>query len=218
MAVDDTALSSSLIALLVRADVPYTAGPEGVRARLSDVLSAATDVLGVDGVGLMMLGDDDELRVVGVTDDAAAVLEAAQRQSQIGPGIDCVRTGRTVTVDDLSRAAEYAPVWERVRSALGRSAGSRGAGVGSVISAPVRVRGDTVGTLNALHRAPRHWHPSQVRAIEAYAAVVAILLRLEARSHDGGSPTRPHPPEERRDGQHRSAEPGGEPAEDRRHR
>ncbi|WP_214402771.1 GAF domain-containing protein [Pseudonocardia lacus] len=197
MAVDDTALASSLVALLVGADVPFATGAEGVRARLADVLSAAADVLGVDGVGLMMLGDDDELRVVGATDDAAAALETAQRRSQVGPGIDCVRFGRTVTVDDLSRAAEYAVVWQRVRDAPGRSSGS-GAEVGAVISAPVRIRGDTVGTLNALHHAPWRWHASQVRAIEAYAAVIAILLRLEARSlSDGGPRAQPGPPEER---------------------
>jgi GAF domain-containing protein len=182
MPVDDVALSTSLAVLLARVDLPTRADPRDVQARLGDVLSAATDVLGVDSVGLMMLDEDDVLGVVGVTDDAAAALEVAQQRLGIGPGIDCVRDGVSVAVDDLSRDERYAAVWERVG---GRSDGASraGGGVRSVLSVPVRVRGETVGTLNAFHRTPQRWDTAQVRAIEAYGAVIAILLRLEAASH-----------------------------------
>jgi GAF domain-containing protein len=192
---DDVALTSSLVALLARTDLPIGADEEDVQARLADVVSAATGVLGVDSVGLMMLGEDDLLRVVGVSDGAAAVLEVAQQQLGVGPGIDCVRSGSTVAVDDLSRSEEYCAVWESVR---GRSDGRSGAGFRSVLSAPVQVRGETVGTLNALHHAPQRWHDGQVRAVQAYAAVIAILLRLEAAARPASTaPDRNHPPEER---------------------
>lgn len=194
MAVDDVALTSSLITLLARADVPVRAGEEDVQARLADVLSAATGVLGVDSVGLMMLDGDDVLRVVGVSDAAAAAIEDAQQRLGVGPGVDCVRSGKTVTVDDLAGSTEYAAVWEAVR---GRSDGASGAGVRSVLSAPVQVRGETVGTLNALHAAPQRWHESQVRAVGAYASVIAILLRLEAATQTGRSLVRSRRPRER---------------------
>jgi GAF domain-containing protein len=194
MAVDNAAFTSSLITLLDRADVPLRAGEEDVQARLADVLSAATGVLGVDSVGLMMLDGDDVLRVVGVSDAAAAAIEGAQQRLRVGPGVDCVRSGETVTVDDLSASTEYAAVWEAVRD---RPDGASGAGVRSVLSAPVRVRGETVGTLNALHRDPQRWHESQVRAVAAYASVIAILLRLEAATQTGRSLVRTRRPEER---------------------
>jgi GAF domain-containing protein len=189
MPVDDVAFSSSLATLLARVDLPARARPQDVQARLGEVLSAATEVLGVDSVGLMMLDEDDVLGVVGVTDAAAAALEAAQQQLAVGPGVDCVRDGASVAVDDLSRDERYAAVWERVG---GRSDGASGSGgLRSVLSVPVRVRGETVGTLNAFHRAPQHWDGTQVRAIEAYGAVIAILLRLEAASRgDTGEPVR----------------------------
>jgi GAF domain-containing protein len=169
-------------------DLPARAEPKDVQARLDDVLSAAGDVLGVDSVGLMMLDEHDVLGVVGVTDESAAALEEAQQQLGVGPGVDCVRFGASVAVDDLSRDERYAAVWERVG---GRSDGASGSGGGvrSVLSVPVRVRGETVGTLNAFHRTPQRWDTAQVRAIEAYGAVIAILLRLEAasRSDAGGT-------------------------------
>jgi GAF domain-containing protein len=190
MPVDDAAFSSSLIALLARVDLPARPSGQDVQARLGEVLSAATGVLDVDSVGLMMLDDDDVLRVVGVTDDIAAALEEAQQRLGVGPGIDCVRRGESVAVHDLSGDDRYAAVGEYLRS---RSDGASGGGgeAWSVLSVPVRVRGETVGTLNVLHRAPQHWDDAQVRAVEAYGAVVAILLRLEATARtDQGGPLR----------------------------
>ncbi|MCO1654614.1 GAF domain-containing protein [Pseudonocardia humida] len=196
MPIDDVAFSVSLMALLARVDLPTRADGQDVQARLDEVLSAATGVLGVDSVGLMMLDEDDVLRVVGVTDDAAGVLEAAQQRLDVGPGIDCVRDGAVVAVDDLAGSERYAPVWECLR---GPSNGQpRGGGAArAVLSVPVRVRGETVGTLNALHRTPQRWDDAQVRAVEAYGAVIAILLRLEAAARtDGSVPNRPRPIEE----------------------
>jgi GAF domain-containing protein len=196
MAVDDVAFTSSLISLLARADLPARASVEDVQARLGDVLAAATGVLGLDSVGLMMLDEDDVLRVVGVTDAAGAALETAQQRLGVGPGVDCVRSGATVAVHDLATSAPYTALWQHLRS--GSNGTSGGGALRAVLSAPVRVAGETVGTLNGFHRAPQHWDGSQVRAVEAYAAVLAILLRLEAASRtDGGAPVRPRPPEER---------------------
>jgi GAF domain-containing protein len=185
MPVDDVAFSSSLVALLARVDLPARPDEQDVLARLGDVLSAATDVLGVDSVGLMMLDEGDVLRVVGVTDPAAAALEAAQQQLELGPGVDCVRRGDSVAVGDLSRSERYAPVWELLRDRSDEASNAAGK-VWSVLSVPVKVRGTAVGTLNALHRTPQRWDETQVQAIEAYGAVIAILLRLEAAARAEG--------------------------------
>jgi GAF domain-containing protein len=188
MAVDEVTLTSSLIAMLARADLPDHPTEEDVQARLADVLSAAVGVLGVDGVGLMLLDEDDVLRVVGVTDAPAAALEQAQLRAGTGPGIDCVRGRTTVAVADLAHSAEYRTVWEQL-------AGRSGAAIGSVLSAPVQVRGETVGTLNALHHAPQRWDDAQVRSVQAYAAVIGILLRLEAASANSSRIPIRRPPE-----------------------
>jgi GAF domain-containing protein len=50
----------------------------------------------------------------------------------------------------------------------------------AVLSAPVRVRGSVTGTLNALFRRPESWSGDQAQAVEAYAKVIGVLLRLGA--------------------------------------
>jgi hypothetical protein len=116
--------------------------------RLGEVLGAATQVLGVDSVGLMLLDEHDALRVVGTTDAASAALEAAQLQLHRGPAIDCVRSGRRIAVAGLAASAGYAAVWQWLQtppdqSGDGGSAvrpASGGAEAGSVLSVDHGVR------------------------------------------------------------------------------
>jgi GAF domain-containing protein len=193
MAVDEAAFTASLITLLARVDLPPSTDQQQLLGRLDEVLRATTLVLGVDSVGLMLLDDSDALRVVGTTDDAAAALEVAQLELRIGPAIDCLRTGRCVSVDDLATGADYPAVWNWLTSHPRPPASD----VRSVLSVPVPVRGETVGTLNALHHAPQSWDTAQVRAVEAYAGLIGILLRLGAAiPTDRGSTLPTGPPEE----------------------
>jgi GAF domain-containing protein len=185
--VDRDALVESLHTLLAAVDLPDRADDRVLSQRLDRVMASATQVLQVDGVGLMLLDEHDVLRVAGASDEVSAALERGQQSLGEGPGIDCVRSGRTVTVDDLSSAAPYEAVWQRLlRSADGDGSaeadGSAGAHVvHAVLSVPVRVRGEIVGTLNALRLAPMGWSTEHVRAVEAYAGIVGVLIRLGSR-------------------------------------
>jgi GAF domain-containing protein len=190
MAVDEAALAESLITLLSRVDLPPATDQQQLLDRLDEVLRAATEVLRVDSVGLMLLDEHDALHVVGTTDDAASALEAAQLELRIGPAIDCLGTGRSVGVADLAASADYA----RVRDWLTDRPDPPATGVRSVLSAPVLVRGETVGTLNALHRTPQRWDAAQVRAVEAYAGLIGVLLRLGAADPTGRGATFPTGP------------------------
>ncbi len=130
------------------------------------------------GVGLMLLDERDVLRLAGASDDASAALELGQQRLGQGPGIDCVRLERTVTVDDLSSDPRYEEVWRWLRQ---RPADTRSGGESlfhSVLSAGVRVDGHVVGTLNVLRHKPFRWTADDVRAVEAYASVIGALMRL----------------------------------------
>jgi GAF domain-containing protein len=190
MALDEAALTTTLITLLSRADLPSPTGEQQLLDRFAEVFRATTQVLGIDSAGLMLLDDRDELRVVGATDDAGAALETAQLDLRTGPAIDCLATGRTVAVDDLATSTDYTPVWEWLTRA------GEAPQVRSVLSAPVPVNGETVGTLNALHRSPQSWDSAQVRAVQAYARLIGIQLRLGAATRTGGAVRRSDPPEE----------------------
>jgi GAF domain-containing protein len=187
MAVDEAALTASLITLLSRADLPSPIGERQLLDRFDEVFRATTQVLRIDSAGLMLLDDRNVLRIVGTTDEAGAALEAAQVHLRSGPGIDCLATGRTVAVDDLATSTDYAPVWEWLTRA------GEAPDVRSVLSAPVLVSGETVGTLNALHRSPQSWESAQVRAVQAYAGLIGIQLRLGAAARTDGA-ARPSDP------------------------
>jgi GAF domain-containing protein len=134
------------------------------------VLTAARDVLNVDGTGLMLLDEAGALRVAGASDPAGVALEQTQQELGGGPGVDCVRFERTVAVHDLPGSKVYADVWAALTPLSVRA----------VLSVPVRVEGSIVGTLNAMASQPRDWPVETIRATEAYAAVLAVLLRLGA--------------------------------------
>ncbi len=140
--------------------------------RLRQVVTAASDLLAADGVGVLLLDDDNAVRTVAATDLAAEALEQAQQQLSVGPGIDAMRSQRTVAVADLATHDAYRSVWQRLASD----------GVRAVLSAPIWVSGEVVGNLNAVRAAPHTWSDAQISGSEAFAGVIGRLLELSAAS------------------------------------
>jgi GAF domain-containing protein len=180
--VDRQALASTLQALLQTMDLPPETEDRALLEHLDRVMEVARDVLRVDGVGLLLLDEDDRLRLVGASDAASTALERGQQHLNVGPAIDCVRGATTVMVTDLAGHTRYLALW-RWLSGQARSQGDSPAR--AVLSAPVRVRGDVTGTLNALHKRPQRWSADQVQAIEAYGNIIGVLLRLGDRPRRG---------------------------------
>jgi GAF domain-containing protein len=175
MPVDQQALTSTLQTLLRTVDIAPEDDDNALVRHLNRVIDVAQGVLRVDGVGLLLLDEQDRMRAVGASDAAGAALERGQQLLKVGPAVDCLRSGATVTVIDLAGSADYAELW----GWLGQQAG--GPSVRAVLSAPVRVRGNVVGTLNALRSQPEQWGGEHADAIEAYANIIGVLLRLGAR-------------------------------------
>jgi GAF domain-containing protein len=170
MPLDHHSLEASLAALNAAADQPDIADRRTLEDRLREVLAAACEVLPVDGIGLMLLDDSGALRVAGASDPASVALERVQQLLGVGPGVDCVRFGATVAVDDLAASDDYSEVW----AALDRQAAR------AVLSVPVWIGEAVAGTLNALGARAHRWTADSIRATEAYAAVIAALLCLSA--------------------------------------
>lgn len=181
MAVDQRALASTLQTLLQTMDLTPGMDRRTVVEHLDRVLEAAKHVLRVDGVGLLLLDEHDQLCLVGASDAASTALERGQQQLNAGPAIDCVRSAATVMVSDLADHSDYAGLWHWLsgRSGLPPHLGGPSA-ARAVVSAPVRVRGSVTGTLNVLGLQPQPWSADQVQAIEAYANIIGVLLRLAA--------------------------------------
>jgi GAF domain-containing protein len=175
--VDQQALTSTLQSLLTTMDLPLDADAQVLAEHLDRVMDAAQPVLQVDGVGLMLADDSGRLRVIGTSNEAGTALERGQQELGLGPAVDCVRAATTIRVDDLADRADYADLWRWLQQHY-----DSGVPVRAVLSAPVRVRGRVAGTLNALCAAAEPWSDDHAQAVEAYAGILGVLLRLAAPS------------------------------------
>jgi len=194
MPVDPSAVHRNVTELLSRLG---TAGVLPVRPPaqgLDALVSSAAEILEVDCVGVLLLDETDQMRAVAASAPLAAELEQAQAALGIGPGIDSVARSSTISVADLSQDAAYRPLADRLAEP----------GARAVVSAPVWVNDAVAGNLNAIRSESHEWSGAEIEAVEAYAALVATLLRFSAATiSETGTRTAGEPAED---------EPIGKPA------
>jgi transcriptional regulator with GAF, ATPase, and Fis domain len=130
----------------------------------------SVELLEVSAAGLLLAGPRGELRVVAASSEAARLLELFQLQSDQGPCLDCFRSGKPVTVTDLSTQAGR---WPRFAAA------ARDAGFTAVQALPMRLREQVIGALNLFRAAPGPFDPASISIGQALADVATISLLHE---------------------------------------
>ena len=125
------------------------------------------EVLEVGAAGLMLAGPDGELRVMASSSEAMRVLELFELQSKEGPCLDCYRSGRPVTDQDLAKVTSRWPLF---------AAEALAAGFCSVQALPLRWRGKVIGALNLFHAGPGEMYGPNVEAAQALADVATIAI------------------------------------------
>jgi signal transduction protein with GAF and PtsI domain len=133
---------------------------------LGRVVAATRTVVGVDGTGLTLVHEDGQPRWVAVSDAAMELLEQIQHDVGEGPCLSAFAEDRVVAVEDLGSER----VWDRVVAVVGQL------GVRAVLSVPVRLADQPVGTLDVYASQPRAWSTSEVEALGALAVVTAELV------------------------------------------
>ena len=133
---------------------------------LQRVVEATRTVVGVDGTGLTLAHEDGRPRWVAVSDAAMELLEQIQHDFGEGPCLAAFAEDRVVAVEDL--ASER--VWDRIAAVVGQLQ------VRGVLSVPVRLADQPVGTLDVYATQPRAWSPGEVQALGALAVVTAELV------------------------------------------
>jgi GAF domain-containing protein len=141
---------------------------EDLLARLGRVVEATRAVVGVDGTGLTLTCEDGLPRWVAATDAAMRLLEEVQHDFGEGPCLAAFTEDRVVAVQDLRGEL----VWDRIAVVV------RQLQVRGVLSVPVRLADQPVGTLNVYATQPRAWTPAEVQALGAFAIVTAELVRI----------------------------------------
>jgi GAF domain-containing protein len=122
---------------------------------LQRVTEATRAVVGVDGTGLTLAHEDGRPRWVAVSDAAMELLEQVQHDFGEGPCLLAYAEDRVVAIEDLRSER----VWDRIAAVVAQLH------VCGVLSVPVRLARQPVGTLNVYATQPRAWSTEEVEAV-----------------------------------------------------
>jgi GAF domain-containing protein len=134
---------------------------------LTLVADRCVELLEVGAAGLMLAGPDGDLRVMASSSEAMRVLELFELQSQEGPCLDCYRSGRPVTDEDLAKVTSRWPLF---------AAETLAAGFCSVLALPLRWQGTVIGALNLFRIEPGEMLGPDIEAAQALADVATIAI------------------------------------------
>ncbi|MBY5163266.1 GAF and ANTAR domain-containing protein [Salsipaludibacter albus] len=164
--VDHDALFTAMTAYADAMLGPYRVGE--VLYRLSD---QAVRVLGVEGAGVLVVGEDGSLGFAAATDERVAHMEATQEAGDQGPCHDAFHQGAPVVVPDLGDEQRW-PVFRRVALQEGCQA---------VAGLPMPARADRVGALNLYHLRPHAWTDEELQVGQLLANLASgyILHHVE---------------------------------------
>ncbi len=145
---------------------------------LDQLVRTCVELLGVTTAGLLIVDSRGALHPVAASTESTRVLELFQLQNDEGPCLDCVRTGEVVDVPDLRDAAGRWPRFSRA---------ALGADFRSVIALPMRLRTETIGSLNLFARDGTPRLPDSERRIAQALADVATIGILQQRTMERSS-------------------------------
>jgi len=134
------------------------------------------DLVDISAAGVILIEPGGGLRVVATSAQRAELLELFAVQTEDGPCIECVRTGRPVACDDLTTEGER---WPRFAAA------AHECGYRAVQALPMRLRDRTVGVLSLLSAETGALEDDHVQLGQALADVATIGI-LQHRTIEQG--------------------------------
>lgn len=139
---------------------------------LDQLVNACVHVLGVTAAGLLLDDQKGNLALVASSSQESRLLELFVLQSNEGPCLDCVRTGRAVTSGNLEDDRDRWPLFVQAADM---------AGFHSIAAMPLRLRDQTIGGLTLFMDVPREIPLADRRLAQALADVATIGI-LQQRS------------------------------------
>jgi len=122
----------------------------GLEAVLDQIVQAATSCCGISGgVGLLLLGPDDQLHYVAAADRRHRLLAGTQLPEREGPSVDAFIQDDSVASGDLAAERRW-PVFRQLATA---------AGLRAWLSVPVRQRHGPIGALDLARTDPQPCSP-----------------------------------------------------------
>jgi GAF domain-containing protein len=136
-----------------------------------DLLTGLADrcvtLLGVSAAGVMLASPTGHLGLAASSSEAMRLLELFELQAQEGPCLDAFRTGEPVAQEDLEAGPGRWPSF---------SAAATGAGFGSALALPLRLRDVTLGALNLLSTVRTPMDEADLIVARAFADIAALSI------------------------------------------
>jgi len=126
----------------------------------------------VSAAGILLSDESGDLELVVSTSEASRLVELMQLSAEAGPCIECFRSGRPVSLDDISEAPSEWSDFQQSALSLGFF---------SIQAVPLRLRDSTIGTLNLLRADVGPMPQNDVVAAQALADVATIGIIQERR-------------------------------------
>jgi GAF domain-containing protein len=141
---------------------------------LSTLVDRCVDLLAVSDAGIMLADASGGLQVAASSSHRINVLELFEVQEDDGPCIDSYRSSTQIRGDDLDGAVARWPRFAPEAIA---------AGFTSVYGVPMRLRDDTIGSLNLLRTQPGALSEEDLQIAQSLADVATIgILQHRASS------------------------------------
>lgn len=129
------------------------------------------DVLDIDGAGVVLADDDDQLAAVTATDRRVAVLDEHQLEHRDGPALVAYHDNVQVRIDDL----DVDDRWPELTAA------AHDQGMRAVAALPMPVHARRIGALDLWSAEPHEWTDEELRVGQVLANMASgyVLNNLE---------------------------------------
>jgi GAF domain-containing protein len=136
-----------------------------------------TEILDVEAGGLMLADSEGNLQLVASTSEQAELVELMQLNAGAGPCLDCFARGEPVSISDISQSGDR---WPGFRDAASEH------GFRSVYAAPMKLRGDVIGTMNLLSISVGELNDRDIAVAQALTDVATIGIMQERMIRESG--------------------------------
>ncbi|KIH98738.1 transcriptional regulator [Streptomonospora alba] len=137
---------------------------------LHQLAGHCVELLDASTAGILLTDQRGSLQLLASSTEQTRLLELFQLQADEGPCLEAFRSGETVTVADLADATHRWPTFVPH---------ARQEGVCAVHAVPLRLRRQTIGTLNLFNRRPGALGEADARVAQALADVATMGILQE---------------------------------------
>jgi GAF domain-containing protein len=133
---------------------------------MQQIASAAKELLGVDGAGLMLADERGELRWATASDQRTQVVEEGEERLGQGPCVNAFAEHAPMAMRDATKEPHWGSITDVVTGQEMRAG----------LSVPIQLEGGPIGSLDLYSAEPRDWDQAEISAAQVYAALAATLL------------------------------------------